>query len=267
MHADAASVALQEHCVRIVLTIADRRRRVRRAHFEAVALDNREVGLPGRAGLPRPSARIRAEDHATVRKAPLDFRAHLVGVRRRHFEGVDHVQLVDRTHADDAGHRVDVEVLADEDLAAQVFDRLVDVAQRIGLLREARVDATLDVLEQLGVDLLAAERRALVRLQRLGEPGRSEIRAVLIAGPRDDDGRLALLDLLEDRQRPRRGRDQHARLIDRGLAHAELQVVPHLARIRVLRELVEPGRVAGVAAQLIRLLRGVDRRPGSRSAR
>jgi hypothetical protein len=132
-----------------------------------------------------------------------------------------------------------------------------------GRAGKAGVDAAFDIVEPFTVNLLTAESRAFVLGEGLTEPGRCEVGAVLVARAADDDGRWVGFQLLENGERPRRGGDADAWLIGRDLAHSELKIVPDLARVRILAELVEPRGVAGETAQLVGFLGGVDRSPRS----
>ena len=129
------------HRVSVVLPVTNERGGVRRPDLEPERPDDGEVGGALRARLPLLTSRVGADDDSPLRVPLLQFFAHLFGVGVRELQRVEDVVLVHRPAAYDRRHGVDVEVHPNKQLAAEVFDRFIHVAERVGLVHELRVHA------------------------------------------------------------------------------------------------------------------------------
>jgi hypothetical protein len=117
------------------------------------------------------------------------------------------------------------------------------------------------IVDQFRFKLLAAEPRALVAFLHLGEEAFGEMAAIIkgrglgLEHPRIAD------QLLQERDRPRRGRHHDLRIIAQ--SQSELQHVPGGFGIAPFRQLVAPGGVELRPAKLVGLLGRKDLRHGT----
>ncbi len=142
------------------------------------------------------------------------------------------------------GRRID----ADDDARAAAARR----ATRAASIMRARPQRVGALLDDLAVDLLAAEPRAGIARQHLVEEGGRQMRGVGLRG-RARHRRARVGDQpLDQRDRPRRGGDELARA--RAQPQAELQHVEGRVGVAPLGELVAPGGVELRPAQLLGVL-------------
>src|SRR5271163_4592897 len=141
-------------------------------------------------------------------------------------------------------------------------DRLDVGADERALDHRARPERARRVVEDLGVQLLPTEPRALVFLDDRVDERVGEVRDIVEGRPAGDErlGVLALRILdqaLDDRRRPRRRRDDGLRLIAE--TEAERGLIPCVG-IAPRRELVAPELLVLLAEQPVRLFGGEQER-------